>query len=78
MMLYKNTKAIVCSPDRHANFFGILNGVLQRDRLVPYLFILFLVNKTWTSEDLLNENDFTLKRKDTNDITQKQWQRRTT
>ena len=31
MMLYKNTKVVVCSPDDDINFFGIVSGVLQRD-----------------------------------------------
>ena len=30
-MLYKNTKAMVHSPDEDTNFFDIINGVLQRD-----------------------------------------------
>ncbi len=39
MMLYKNAKAIVCSPDGDTNFFDIVAGVLQGDTLAPYLFI---------------------------------------
>ena len=39
MMLYKNTKAMVCSLDRDTDSFGILVRVLQGDTLAPYLFI---------------------------------------
>ncbi len=35
-MLYKNTKAMVHSPDDDANFFDIVT----RDTLVPYMFII--------------------------------------
>ena len=41
-MLYNNTKAMVCSPDRDTDFFDIVTGVLQRHKLVPYLVILCL------------------------------------
>ena len=36
MVLYKNTKAMVHSPDGDTNFFGIVNGVLKGDTLAPY------------------------------------------
>ena len=42
MMLYKNTKAMVCTPDGNTNFFNIVTGVLQGDALAPYLFIIYL------------------------------------
>ena len=38
MMLYKNTKAIVRSPDGDTDFFDIEPGVLQRDTCALYLF----------------------------------------
>ena len=42
IMLYKNMKAVVHSPDRDTDFFDIATGVLQGDRLTPYLFIICL------------------------------------
>ena len=35
MMLYKNVKAMVCSPDGDTDFFHIFIGVLQGDTLAP-------------------------------------------
>ena len=40
MMLYRNMKIKVCSPDRDTDFFDIVAGVLQEDKLAPYLFII--------------------------------------
>ena len=40
MMLYKNQKVMVCSPDGNTDFFDIVPGVLQEYILAPYLFIL--------------------------------------
>ena len=42
IMLYKNMKAMVGSPDGDPDFFDIFAGVLQRDSLAPYLFIICL------------------------------------
>ena len=42
MMLYKNMKVKVRSPDGVTDYFDIVEGVLQRDTLVPYLFIICL------------------------------------
>ena len=42
MMLYKNTKVKVCSPHGDTDYFYIIAGVLQRDTLAPYLFIIGL------------------------------------
>ena len=42
MMLYKNTKVKVCSPDGDRDYFTIVAGVLQGDTLAPYLFIICL------------------------------------
>ena len=44
MMLYKNTKVKVCTLDRDTDFFDIVAGILQRDTLAPYLFIICLDN----------------------------------
>ena len=41
MMLYKNTKVMVHSPDGDIGFFNIV-GDLPGDTLVPYLFIICL------------------------------------
>ena len=42
MMLYKNMKVKVRSPDGGTNYFDIVAGVLQRNTLAPYLFIICL------------------------------------
>ena len=42
MMMYKNTRAKVRSPDGDTDFFDIIAGVLQGDTLAPFLFIIFL------------------------------------
>ena len=63
MMLCKNTKAMVGSPDVDPKFFDIFAGVFQRDSLAPYLFLICLDNLLWTSIDLIKENGFTLKKK---------------
>ena len=42
MMLYKNTKVKVRSPDEDTDYFDIVAGVLQGDTLDPYLFIIYL------------------------------------
>ena len=41
-IIYKNIKAIVCSPDGDTNNLEIDAGVLQGDTLTPYLVILCL------------------------------------
>ena len=51
MMLYKNTKVKVCSPDGDTDYFNIEAGVLQGDTLAQYLFIIW---------DLMKENSFKL------------------
>lgn len=43
MMLYKNTKALVRSPDIH--FFDIKAGVLQGDTLPLFIFIYWISNR---------------------------------
>ena len=41
-ILYRNTKVKVRSPDGDTEYFNIVAGVLQRDTLAPYLFIIYL------------------------------------
>ena len=60
MMLYRNTKVKVRSPDRDTNYFGIVAGVLQGDILAPYLFIICLDYMLRTSIDKIKENSFKL------------------
>ena len=42
MILYKNTKVKVRSPDGDIDYFDIVAGVLQGDTLAPNLFIICL------------------------------------
>ena len=60
MMLYRNTKVKVCSPDGDTNYFDIVAGVLQGDTLAPYLFIICLDYVLRTSINKIKENCFKL------------------
>ena len=60
MMLYKNTKSLVRSPDGDTCFFDILAGVLQGDTLAPFLFVITLDYVLRTSLDKNSECGFTL------------------
>ena len=51
MMLYKNTKSLVRSPDGDTSFFDINAGVLQGDTLAPFLFVINLYYVLRTSFD---------------------------
>ena len=62
MILYKNAKARVHSPDRDTEFFDIVTGILQRHTLAPYLFIICQNYVLQTLINLMKENDFTLKK----------------
>ena len=42
MILYKNNRSMVRSPDGDTPFFEITTGVLQCDTLAPFLFIICL------------------------------------
>ena len=53
IMLYKNTKAMVRSPDGDTDFLDIVSGVLQGDRLTSYLFIIYRDYVLQTSIDLI-------------------------
>ena len=56
MMLYRNTKVKVCSPDGDTDYFNIVAG----DALAPYLFIICLDYVLRTSIDKIKENSFKL------------------
>ena len=60
MMLYKNTKVKVRSPNGDTDNFDILAGVLQGDTLAPYLFIICLYYVLRTSIDIMKDNSFKL------------------
>ena len=60
MMIYKNTKACVCSLDGDTNTFEIFAGVLQGDTLAHYLFVIYLDYVLRTSIDRHEELGLTL------------------
>ena len=60
MMLYKNTKETFCFPDGDTDYFDIVAGVLWKDTLAPYLFIICLDFVLWKSIDKLKDNFFKL------------------
>ena len=62
IMLYCNTKFWVCLPDRDTDFFEIAAGVLQRDTLVSYLFLIRQKDALQTTIDRRKENGLTLKK----------------
>ena len=63
MILYRNTKVKVRSPDGETDYFDIVAGVLQGDVLAPYLFIIYLDYVLRTSIDKIKENGFELTKK---------------
>ena len=63
MMLYKDMKVKVRSPDGDTNYFDIVAGVLKRDTLAPYLFIICIDYVLQTSVNLMKENGFKLAKK---------------
>ena len=62
MMLYKNKKEKVHSTDGDTNFFVIALGVLPRDTLAPYVFIISQDHGLRTSIELMKGNVFTLRK----------------
>ena len=58
MMLYRNTKVKVRSPDGPTDYFDIVEGVLQGDILARYLLIICLDYMLWTSIDKMKDNGF--------------------
>ena len=63
MILHRNTKVKVRSPDGDTEYFDIVAGVLQGDTLAPYLFIICLDYGLRTSIDKIRENGFELTKK---------------
>ena len=63
MILYRNTKVKVRSPDGDKDYFDIVAVVLQGDTLAPYLFIICLDYVLRTSIDNIRENGFELTKK---------------
>ena len=63
MILHRNTKVKVRSPDGDTDYFDIVAGVLQGDTLAPYLFIICPDYVLWTSIDKIKENGFELTKK---------------
>ena len=59
MILYKNTKVKVHSPDRHTDFFDVVTGTLQGNTLAQSQFIICLDYVFRTPIDLMKENKFT-------------------
>ena len=60
MMLYRNTKVKVRSPDGDTDYFNIEAGVLQGDTLASYHFIICQDYMLRTSIDKMKENGFKL------------------
>ena len=58
MMLHRNTKVKVRSPDEDTDYFDIVAGVLQQDTLAPYLFIICLAYMFRTFLDEMKDNGF--------------------
>ena len=63
MILYRNTKVKVLSPNGDTDYFDIVAGVLQGDTLAPYLFIICLDYVLRTSIDKIKGNGFELTKK---------------
>ena len=60
MILYRNTKVKVRSPDGDTEYFDIVARVLKGDTLAPYPFIICLDYVLGTSIDKIKENGFEL------------------
>ena len=58
MILDRNTRVKVRSPDGDTDYFDLVAGVLQGDTLAPYLFIICLDHVLRTSIDKIKENSF--------------------
>ena len=78
MILYRNTKVKVRSPDGDTKYFDIVAGVLQGDTLAPYLFIICLDYVLRTSNDKSEKMASSWLRKEAKGTPQKQSQTPTT
>ena len=58
MMLFKNTKVKVLSPDGDTDYFDTVAVVLQGDTLAPTCFIICLDYVLRTSTDEMKDNSF--------------------
>ena len=58
MILWRNTKANVRSPDGDTDYFDIVASVLQGDTLAPYLFFICIDYVLRTSIDKIKEKGF--------------------
>ena len=58
MMLYKNTKVNIRSPDGDTDYFDIVTGVLQGGKFAPYLYVICLDDVLRTFTVLMKENGF--------------------
>ena len=70
MMLHKNMKVKVRTPDGDTDYFDIVAGVLQGDTLAPYLFIICLDYVPRTSIDKMKVSSW--QRKEAEDTLHKQ------
>ena len=61
MILHRNTKVKVCSPDGGIDYFDIVAGVRQGGTLAPYLFIICVDYMLRMSIDKIKENGFKLR-----------------
>ena len=60
MIMYRNNRSMVTSPNGETEFFDILAGVLQGDTLAPFLFVICLDYVLRISVDKCNEYGLTL------------------
>ena len=63
MILYRNTKVKVRSPNGEPQYYDIVAGVLQGNTLAPYPFIICLDYVLRTSINKIRENGFELTKK---------------
>ena len=72
MILYRNTKLKVRSPDGYTDYIDIVAGELKGDTLAPYLFIICLDYVLRISIDKIKETVSSWQRKEAKDTPQKQ------